>query len=191
MRYPLEVLEALRQVWPDERPISVRFSAVDWEEGGLQPDEAIEVARRFFDHGAEIVHVSTGQTTITARPTYGRLWQTPLSDYIRNTLRIPTITVGGIASVDDVNTIILAGRADLCAIARPHLLDPYWTLNAALDQHYDGHVWPMQYLSGQTARRRAQDPFADALPAAKARAGTAAPTTSSLLARLGSLAGRR
>ena len=93
-----------------------------------------------------------------------------LSDYIRNTLRTPTITVGGIASVDDVNTIILAGRADLCAIARPHLLDPYWTLNAALDQHYDGHVWPMQYLSGQTARRRAQDPFADALPAARRRA---------------------
>src|SRR5439155_25632026 len=110
----------------------------------------------------------------------GRLWQTPLSDYVRNALRIPTITVGGIASVDDVNTIILAGRADLCAIARPHLIDPYWTLNAALDQGYEGHEWPPQYLSGKTARRRAQDPFADTARAAEARAERAAERAASL-----------
>jgi anthraniloyl-CoA monooxygenase len=162
MRFPLEVLEAMCEAWPAEKPVSVRFSACDWEPGGLTAEEAVEVARLFSLHGADIVDVSTGQTTPNARPPYGRLWQTPLSDYIRNALGIPTMTVGGVSSVDDVNTIVLAGRADLCCLARPHLVDPYWTLNAAIDQGYKGHDWPLQYLSGRTARRRAQDPFEDA-----------------------------
>ena len=103
--------------------------------------------------------VSSGQVHPDQAPSYGRLYQTPFSDRIRHEVGIPTITVGAVSSVDDVNTIILAGRADLCALARPHLVDPYWTLNAAIDQEYGGHPWPDQYLSGRTARRREQDPL--------------------------------
>ncbi|WP_264198217.1 hypothetical protein [Pseudonocardia sp. ICBG601] len=109
-------------------------------------------------HGADIVDVSTGQTSTEARPRYGRLYQTPFADRIRQETGVPTITVGAVSSVEDANTIIASGRADLCAIARPHLVDPYWTLNAGLDQDFRGHAIPKQYRSGLSARRRAQEP---------------------------------
>ena len=172
MRFPVAVLEAVRSVWPSDKPISVRFSATDWQQGGLSTADALEVARLFVEHGADIINVSTGQTTPAARPVYGRLWQVPFSDHIRNALAAPTIATGGISSVDDVNTILLAGRADLCAIARPHLIDPYWTLNAALDQNFELSDWPLPYLSGRTARRRAQQPFLDGPAAAQSQDGS-------------------
>lgn len=112
------------------------------------------------ERGCDVIDVSTGQVHPDQAPAYGRLYQTPFSDRIRHEVDIKTMTVGAVSSVDDVNTIILAGRADLCLLARSHLVDPYWTLNAAIDQGFAGHVWPDQYLSGKTARRREQDPMA-------------------------------
>jgi anthraniloyl-CoA monooxygenase len=159
-RFPLDVFDAVRAVWPQERPISVRISATDWVDGGFTGDDAVEFAGMLQRHGCDIVDVSTGQVLPEQAPAYGRLYQTPYADRIAQEVGIPTITVGAVSSVDDVNTIIMAGRADLCAIARPHLVDPYWTLNAALDLGYDGPGihWPDQYLSGKTARRREQKP---------------------------------
>lgn len=157
-RLGCEILDAVRAVWPDDRPISVRISATDWVEGGLTGDDAVALARMLREHGADIIDVSTGQTSTEAKPAYGRLYQTPFADRIRQETGMPTMTVGAIASVEDVNTIIAAGRADLCCLARPHLVDPYWTLNAALDQGYRGHPAPIQYRSGLSARRRAQQP---------------------------------
>lgn len=156
VRFPLEVFDAVREVWPDDRPISVRISATDWTPGGFTGDDAVAFAALLKEHGCDIVDVSTGQVWADQQPAYGRLFQTPYADRIRHEVGMPTITVGAVASVDDANTIILAGRADLCAIARPHLVDPYWTLNAATDLDYQGHRWPNQYLSGKTARRREQ-----------------------------------
>ncbi len=160
MRYPLTVVEALRDVWPDDRPMSVRISATDWVEGGFDGNDAIEFSARLHEKGVDIIDVSTGQVDPSEDPEFGRLYQTPFSDRIRNELKIPTMTVGAVSSIDDVNTIILAGRADLCMMARPHLVDPYWTLNAGIDQGYTAHEWPPQYLSGRTARRREQNPIA-------------------------------
>ena len=160
MRYPLEVFDAVREVWPGGKPISVRLSATDWVEGGFDGDDAVVFARALRDHGCDVVDVSTGQTTILARPEYGRLYQTPYSDRIRNEAGIPTMTVGAVSSIDDVHNILVAGRADLCVMARPHLVDPYWTLNAAIDLGHTGHPFPKQYLSGLAARRREQDPIA-------------------------------
>ena len=158
MRLPLEVLAAVRGVWPADRPVSVRISATDWAEGGLTGDDAVEVARLLVAGGCDVLDVSTGQVVKHARPRYGRLYQTPYADRIRQEVGCPTMTVGAVSSVDDVNTVILAGRADLCLLARPHLVDPYWTLNAALDQGYDELPWPPQYLTGKNARRREQQP---------------------------------
>jgi anthraniloyl-CoA monooxygenase len=155
-RFPLEVVAAVRAAWPAERPLSVRISATDWVEGGFDGDDAVELARALREHGVDLVDVSTGQVDPRERPRHGRLWQTPYADRIRHEVGIPTVAVGGIASVDDANTILLAGRADLVALARPHLVDPYWTLNAAIDLGHTGHRWPSQYLSGRTARRRDQ-----------------------------------
>ena len=155
-RFPLEVIAAVRAVWPDHRPLSVRISATDWCDGGFDGDDAVELAAALRDRGVDIVDVSTGQVDPAERPRHGRLWQTPFSDRIRHVVGMPTIAVGGIASVDDANTIVLAGRADLVALARPHLVDPYWTLNAAIDLGVGAHRWPLQYLSGRTARRRDQ-----------------------------------
>ncbi len=160
MRYPLEIFDAVRAVWPEGKPISVRISATDWVDGGFDGDDAVEFARALRDHGCDIVDVSTGQTTVQARPEYGRLYQTPFSDRIRNEAGIPTMTVGAVSSIDDVHNILVAGRADLCVLARPHLTDPYWTLNAAIDLGYVGHDFPNQYRAGLTARRREQDPIA-------------------------------
>jgi anthraniloyl-CoA monooxygenase len=147
-RFPLEVFDACRAAWPSERPISVRISATDWVAGGFTPDDGVEFARMLAEHGCDIVDVSSGQVSPLERPAFGRSYQTPFADRIRNEIGIPTIAVGAIASYDDVNTIILSGRADLCALARPHLYDPAWTLHAAAEQGYDGVAWPAQYEAG-------------------------------------------
>lgn len=160
MRYPLEIFDAVRAVWPGRKPISVRISATDWVAGAFDGDDAVEFSRKLKEHGCDIIDVSTGQTSVHAEPEYGRLYQTPFSDRIRNEALIPTMTVGAVSSVDDIHNILVAGRADLCVIARPHLVDPYWTLNAAIDLGYAGHAFPNQYLSGLAARRREQDPIA-------------------------------
>jgi anthraniloyl-CoA monooxygenase len=128
--------------------MSVRVSATDWVPGGFHPDEAVAFARMLRDHGCDIVDVSSGQVTPLERPAFGRSFQTPFADRIRNEVGIPTIAVGAISSYDDVNTIIVAGRADMCALARPHLYDPHWTLHAAAEQGYDGVAWPVQYQAG-------------------------------------------
>jgi len=146
MRYPLEVFDAVRAVWPEREPMSVKISATDWAEGGLSPEDAVGVARWLREHGCDIVTVSTGQTVPDQKPVYGRLYQTPFSDRIRYEAGIPTMTVGNIASYDDVNSILTAGRADLCVLARGHLFDPYWTRHAAYEQGYD-LPWPDQYVS--------------------------------------------
>ncbi len=156
MRYPLEVISCVRAAWPDHLPLSVRISATDWIDGGFDGNQATQFARQLQQIGVDIIDVSTGEVDRAQQPAYGRLYQTPFADRIRQEVGIPTMTVGGVSSVDDVNTIILAGRADLCLIARPHLVDPYWTLNAAIDQGYEQIEWPRQYLSGKTARRRDQ-----------------------------------
>jgi anthraniloyl-CoA monooxygenase len=148
LRYPLEVFAAIRAVWPAERPISVRISATDWVEGGITPEDSVEVARLFHDAGADLIDVSAGQTSRLAQPVYGRMFQTPFSDRIRNEIGIATMAVGNIFEPDHVNGIIAAGRADLCALARPPLADPYWTLHAAAQLGYD-IPWPDQYLTGR------------------------------------------
>ena len=154
MRYPLEIFSAMRQAWPDEKPISVRVSATDWVEDGLTADESVAIAKSFVDAGADVIHVSTGQTVSEAKPVYGRLFQTPYSDRIRNEARVPTIAVGNITEPDQVNSIIAAGRADLVSIGRPHLSDPHWTLHAAAQQAYTGARWPVQYYQGRVQLER-------------------------------------
>jgi anthraniloyl-CoA monooxygenase len=152
-RYPLEVFDAVRSVWPSHKPMSVRISATDWAAGGLSDCDRIEVARMFQAHGCDMIDVSTGQTVSFQTPRYGRAYQTPFSDQIRNTLGIPTMTVGAITTPDEVNSILLAGRADLCVLARPHLRDPYWTLHAAQAQEFYDMLWPPQYESVQPRLR--------------------------------------
>jgi anthraniloyl-CoA monooxygenase len=149
-RFPLEVFDACRAVWPAEKPMSVRISATDWVPDGFDPDDAVAFARMLAAHGCDIVDVSSGQVTPDEQPAFGRSFQTPFADRIRNEVGIPTIAVGAIASYDDVNTIVLAGRADMCALARPHLYDPHWTLHAAAEQEYagDGVSWVPQYQAG-------------------------------------------
>src|SRR3954452_5221435 len=148
-KFPLEVFAACRAVWPAEKPMSVRISATDWVRGGFDGDDAVAFSRRLAAAGCDIVDVSTGQVSPDQRPAYGRSYQTPYADRTRHEAGIPVIAVGAISSYDDVNTIILAGRADLCALARPHLWDPHWTLHAAADQGYDGVEWVPQYRSGR------------------------------------------
>jgi anthraniloyl-CoA monooxygenase len=148
-RYPLEVFSAIRAVWPTDKPMSVRISAHDWAEGGTTADDAVVVARLFKGAGADFIDVSSGQTTRLAKPVYGRMYQTPFADQIRNEVGIATIAVGAISEADHANSIIAAGRADLCAIARPHLADPAWTLHEAAKLQSRAVVWPKQYLSGR------------------------------------------
>jgi len=155
LRYPLEVFRAIRAAWPEERPISVRISATDWVEGGIAGPESVEIARAFAEAGADAIHVSTGQTSPDARPVYGRAYQTPFSDRIRNEVGVATIAVGNITEADQVNAIVAAGRADLCALARPHLADAAWTLHAAAEQGYGEQWWPPQYLTGKQQLERA------------------------------------
>jgi anthraniloyl-CoA monooxygenase len=159
MRYPLEVFAAVRAAWPSHKPVSVRISATDWVPGGFDGDNAVAFAAELRALGCDIIDVSTGQTTPEAEPDYGRLYQTPFSDRIRREVGIPTMTVGAVSSIDDVHNILVSGRADLCVLARPHLVDPYWTLNAAIDLGYADFDFPNQYLSGLNARRREQRPI--------------------------------
>ena len=154
LHYPLTVFDAMRAVWPAERPMTVRISATDWHEGGIDADEAVEIARAFAEHGVDGIDVSTGQVVSDERPAFGRSYQVPYADRIRNeigrTFGVAVIAVGAISSYDDVNSIILAGRADLCALGRAHLYDPQWTLHAAADQGYFGPAarWPDPFAAG-------------------------------------------
>jgi anthraniloyl-CoA monooxygenase len=148
-RYPLEVFSAIRAVWPQDKPISVRISAHDWAPGGNTADDAVEMAQLFKAAGADFIDVSSGQTTRAAKPVYGRMYQTPFADRIRNEAGIRTIAVGAISEADHANSIIAAGRADLCAIARPHLANPAWTLHEAAKLQSRDAVWPKQYESGR------------------------------------------
>jgi anthraniloyl-CoA monooxygenase len=151
LRYPLSVFDAVRAVWPKDRPMTVRISATDWHEGGLDIEDAIEITRAFAEHGAAGVDVSTGQVVSEERPAFGRSYQTPYADRIRNEIGrkygVAVIAVGAISSYDDVNSIILAGRADLCALGRSHLYDPQWTLHAAAEQGYEVS-WPLPFAAG-------------------------------------------
>jgi anthraniloyl-CoA monooxygenase len=151
LRYPLEVFAAMRAAWPASKPMTVRISATDWVDGGISGPEAVQIARAFKTAGADAIDVSTGQVTPAEKPAFGRSYQTPFADAIRNTADIATIAVGVISSYDDVNSIILAGRADLCALGRAHLYDPNWTLHAAADQGYSGPAvsWPVQWQPGR------------------------------------------
>ncbi|WEO94691.1 bifunctional salicylyl-CoA 5-hydroxylase/oxidoreductase [Streptomyces sp. FXJ1.172] len=164
LRFPLEVFDAVRAVWPAERPMTVRISATDWAEGGTSAEDAVGIARAFAAHGADAIDVSTGQVVAEERPEFGRSYQTPFADRIRHEAGIPVIAVGAISSWDDVNSLVLAGRTDLCALARPHLYDPHWTLHAAVEQGYDGPGvhWPAPYRAGsrrpQTGRTDAPKP---------------------------------
>ncbi|WP_320775756.1 bifunctional salicylyl-CoA 5-hydroxylase/oxidoreductase [Streptomyces sp. CRN 30] len=155
LRFPLEVFDAVRAVWPAEKPMTVRISATDWAEGGTTADDAVEIARAFAAHGADAIDVSTGQVVDEERPEFGRSYQTPFAERVRHEARVPVIAVGAISSWDDVNSLVLAGRADLCALARPHLYDPHWTLHAAAEQGYEGPgaVWPAPYRAGSRPPR--------------------------------------
>ncbi|CAG2137575.1 bifunctional salicylyl-CoA 5-hydroxylase/oxidoreductase [Cupriavidus numazuensis] len=149
LRYPLEVFAAVRAVWPADKPMSVRISAHDWVEGGITPDDAVEIARAFKAAGADMIDCSSGQVSPDQAPVYGRMYQTPFADRIRNEADIPTIAVGAIFEADHVDSIIAAGRADLCAVARPHLADPAWTLHEAAKLGYRDVSWPRQYEAGK------------------------------------------
>ena len=153
-RYPLEVFRAMRAAWPATKPMSVRISAHDWAPGGNTPDDAVVIARLFENAGADLIDVSSGQTTREAAPLYGRMYQAPFADRIRNEVGIATMAVGAIFEPDHVNSIVMAGRADLCALARPHLADPYWTLHAAAQIGYRDMPWPKQYLTGKVQLER-------------------------------------
>ncbi len=148
-RFPLEVFAAVRAAWPEDRPISVRLSCHDWAPGGNTADEAVAIARWFQAAGADIIDCSSGQVVADQKPVYGRMWQTPFADRIRNELGIPTVAVGAISEADHVNMVIAAGRADLCAVARPHLADPAWTLHEAARTGYAQVDWPAPYRSGR------------------------------------------
>jgi anthraniloyl-CoA monooxygenase len=154
LRFPLEVFEAMRAVWPDNKPISVRISAHDWVEGGMTPDDAVLIARGFKEAGADMIDVSSGQVSKDERPVFGRMFQTPFSDRVRNEAGIATIAVGAISEADHVNSIIAAGRADLCAVARPHLANPAWTLNEAAKIGYFDIAWPKQYQAAKSQLER-------------------------------------
>ena len=159
-RWPLEVFAAVRAAWPQERPISVRLSCHDWFPGGNTADDAVALARLFKAAGADIIDCSSGQVVAEQKPVYGRMYQTPFADRIRNEVGIPTVAVGAIFEADHVNMVIAAGRADLCAVARPHLADPAWTLHEAAKIGHEAIAWPVQYLSGrsqyETNLKRAQ-----------------------------------
>ncbi|MQA24855.1 MAG: bifunctional salicylyl-CoA 5-hydroxylase/oxidoreductase [Micromonosporaceae bacterium] len=167
LRFPLEVFDTIRAVWPSGKPMSVRISATDWHPGGVDADDAVRIARAFADHGADAIDVSTGQVVSEERPAYGRSYQTPYADRIRQEIPdIAVIAVGAISSYDDVNSLLLAGRADLCALGRTHLYDPQWTLHAAAEQGFVGPetepfaAWPVQFQAGsrRPAAGRADGP---------------------------------
>jgi anthraniloyl-CoA monooxygenase len=151
LRYPLEVFTAMRAVWPTHKPMTVRISACDWVDGGITVEDTVEISKAFESAGVDAIDVSSGQVAPEEKPAYGRSFQTPFADAIRHQVGIPTIAVGLISSYDDVNSILLAGRADLCALGRALLYDPNWTLHAAVEQNYDGPgaTWPVQWQAGR------------------------------------------
>jgi anthraniloyl-CoA monooxygenase len=164
LRFPLEVFSAMRAVWPADKPMSVRISATDWVEGGITPDDAVAIARAFRAAGADLLDVSAGQTSIAAKPVYGRMFQTPFADRVRNEAGVATMAVGNITEFDQVNSILAAGRADLCALARPHLSDPNFALHAAARQGYGEQWWPKPYLAGRAQLERGLQRDAEAAP---------------------------
>ncbi|MEO7107472.1 MAG: bifunctional salicylyl-CoA 5-hydroxylase/oxidoreductase [Rhodoferax sp.] len=176
LRYPLEVFTAVRAMWPAARPMSVRISAHDWVEGGITPDDAVEIAKAFKAAGADVIDCSSGQVSKKEKPVYGRMFQTPFADRIRQEAGIATIAVGAISEADHVNSIISAGRADLCAVARPHLANPAWTLTEAAKIGYTAEAWSKQYVSGKPQmeanfqREKAQAAAAAQSPARAAEA---------------------
>ncbi len=174
LRFPLEVFGAVRAAWPADRPISVRISAHDWAPGGNTDDDAVAIAKAFKAAGADMIDVSSGQVTKAERPVYGRMYQTPFADRVRQEAGIATIAVGNITDADQVNSILASGRADLVAIARPHLANPAWTLLEAAKWGYDGAAWPVQYRSGQQQLERLLE-RERATVAAAAPAGAAKP----------------
>jgi anthraniloyl-CoA monooxygenase len=149
LRYPLEVFAAVRAAWPEQKPISVRISAHDWVEGGITPEDAVHIARAFKQAGADLIDCSSGQVSKKEKPVYGRMFQTPFADRIRQEAGIATIAVGAISEADHANSILAAGRADLCAVARPHLANPAWTLSEAAKIGYAPLAWPRPYLSAK------------------------------------------
>ncbi|MEN9761968.1 MAG: hypothetical protein RI906_1794 [Pseudomonadota bacterium] len=161
MRFPMEVFEAMRAVWPRSRPISVRISATDWIAGGQTATDSVQIARALKASGCDLMDVSTGQTDPASRPVYGRMYQAVFSEQIRLEVGMPTMAVGAVTSADQVNTLLISGRADLVALARPHLADPYFTLRAAADQDFRGIGWPVQYHTGasqlHTTLKRARE----------------------------------
>jgi len=176
LRFPLEVFDACRAIWPAEKPMSVRISATDWIPGGNTGEDAVELAKTFKAHGCDLIDVSTGQTDPASRPVYGRMFQATFSEQIRQEAGIATMAVGAITTADQVNTLIASGRADLCALARPHLADPYFTLHAAAEYQaigypIEGVSWPKQYWSGRdqlhTLVRRARAEAEQRAPQAK------------------------
>jgi anthraniloyl-CoA monooxygenase len=162
MRFPLEVFRACRAVWPERKPMSVRISATDWAPGGLSGEDLIVLTRMLKQAGCDMIDCSTGQTVPHQRPVYGRMYQAPFSDWVRNEIGIATMTVGAVTTPDQVNTLIASGKADLVALARPHLSNPYFTLQASAWYQHMPQFWPPQYLSGRdqafrnAARERAE-----------------------------------
>jgi len=156
MRFPLQVFDAVRAAWPESKPISVRISATDWldDSGGLTGDDAVQMARMLQEHGCDLVDVSSGGNTPLSEPNYGRMYQVPFAERIRHGVGIPVMAVGAIQGADHVNTILAAGRADLCALARPHLADPHLTLRASVDYEFEGQTWPVQYTAAKPGRKK-------------------------------------
>ena len=174
LRWPLDVFTAMREVWPADRPMSVRISAHDWVEGGNTEVDAIAMARAFKDAGADLIDVSSGQVSTRQHPVYGRMYQTPFAEAIRNEVGIATMAVGAISEADHVNSIVAAGRADLCAIARPHLASPSWTLiEAAKIGHTNGigADWPKQYSKARASSNANSSASARSPPNAALAAG--------------------
>jgi anthraniloyl-CoA monooxygenase len=175
LRYPLAVFKAVRAAWPAHLPMSVRISAHDWVEGGITPTDAVQIAKAFKAAGADVIDCSSGQVSKLEKPIFGRMFQTPFSDRIRQEAGIATIAVGAISEADHVNSIIAAGRADLCAVARPHLANPAWTLTEAARIGYQLMKWPKPYISG---KRQLETNFERAaMQAAIASSGDLAPAS--------------
>jgi anthraniloyl-CoA monooxygenase len=150
MRFPLEVFEAMRAEWPEDKPMTVRISAHDWMgDDAVTPDEAVKIGKMFKDAGADAINVSSGQTDKAEQPIYGRMFQVPFADRVRNEIDLPTLVAGNIYEPDHVNSILMAGRADLVLLARPHLADPYWTLHAAVELDDQEQAWPAPYEGGK------------------------------------------
>jgi anthraniloyl-CoA monooxygenase len=155
-RFPLEVLDAVRSAWPADKPVSVRISATDWKEGGLDDADRVALARLLAAHGCDVIAVSGGQTVSDQQPIYGRMYLAGFSEQIRLEAGVPTMTVGNVQDADQCNTILAAGRADLCVMARAHLADPYLTLRAAAESGYDAQYWPPQYWPARPRRRKGE-----------------------------------